>query len=372
MLVVSTGTSNNIELDTLEGFTISSSDRSLAGCSLPRDHSKHAAVSMATGGILKAFSRGRAYPVPVVCGGVLPNKYEHFAKCFILDSERSVMAGSLTRQRKGAASAVFRNGTTLWVTGGYDNDILLDSTELVQLVSQNSSNDGVDQVVAEAFVALPVPASSHCLQMVGTDTALMYGGDYGDWQVSWNVWLATNIDNNQTISWSQSEPLGRGRMQHMCGVLKTSYGQDYPHQKRIVVAAGGIESSFDNIFTDTVELLYFYRVGNSYKASTNGWEEGPRIPFKLCCAASATTEDHTKIFVAGGAVSHTPYHQSQYILSIDCIKNICVWVTGNALLGLPRSNGVAILVPPPPSASNGEEKYPGLDACNIYNDKRGS
>ena len=77
-------------------------------------------VEGATGGLLGTHA--------VLCGGGYPATDE----CYKITSKETIKFGQMNTKRVSAASVTI-NSNTLWVTGGYDGNNILSSTEFVYL-----------------------------------------------------------------------------------------------------------------------------------------------------------------------------------------------------------------------------------------------
>ncbi len=129
------------------------------------------------------------------------------------------------------------------------------------------------------------------------------------------------------------------RRHHGCGVLKIE-------DKEVVVAAGG---SLTYVNTDTVEFLWIEKIHNDVNIDGSSWEFGPKLPITLGDAASATTEDQTRLYLVGGTVLQWPYEQSSSIFHLGCegaMSIMCTWTRNDMELVTARSAGLAMILPP--------------------------
>jgi hypothetical protein len=184
------------------------------------------AVDGAVGGFLNQGD-------PLVCGG-----YPATNVCHVVNQPGQ--SSEMLEERTWSASLTL-NSSHLWVTGGRNGNVLLQTSEFVSI--GQPSVQGPD---------LPYAVDGHCLVGVNSSTALLCGGyngqglnecHYMDWE---------------DHSWSQGPSMMTKRMLHSCGIFKSA-----AHQGRnIVIAAGGYNTD-DNL--DSVEML---------DPITNTWIEG--------------------------------------------------------------------------------------------------
>ncbi len=353
MLILSTGSNQHYEIGDTEAFVISEGGN-LDRCSHTNLDSPKA-LSMTTGGFLKSTAANDSSYYPLICGG--RNSEQSNRNCYIFGEANLKPVGNLIHHRKGAASVVIGNGTTHWVTGGH-NEILESqaSTEFVTVVNNNGTIKINNEV---SSVTLPSPMAFHCLQMIGSSTAFLYGGvGYGT-QINRNSLFEANfrgIQQTTAANWIPSGSLKQARKEHMCGVLRDpDLGQDDPW--RIIIAAGGITSYHK--CTSTVEVL---RVKDSSNVNVmnlarSKWVSGPHLPIPLCCAASATTHDQGRLFIAGGLISESPYQQSLFVFSLTCPGKNCQWTKNDLELSYGRTSTIAMIIPP----VNPEEGQVGTD-----------
>ncbi len=164
----------------------------------------------ATGGILKRQEDSSSSEVldVVICGGetfvpgtVIEDLFVN-DECYKLntvdpfDSTENLESavGSLQVGRMGAASLVINNGQTLWITGGkmteaYENSV--ESTEL--LIIDSSEAKSSFSLVNEPGPDLPLRVNHHCLVGIGTDFALVIGGENHRDLVFWEVGVESSI-----------------------------------------------------------------------------------------------------------------------------------------------------------------------------------
>ncbi len=335
LLLLSTGNNMYAELSDTEAFTILPSGELNACSTHHHGNNLDMPVTMMrpSGGLLR-LQDSLQYR-PVLCGG--RSQGIVIADCFQLGSNEEEPLGRLLLSRHDAASVVIRDGTTLWVTGGRKMDQALDSTELLELSS--NADDGSETLINQASsspTTLPYPMSSHCLQVVGGNTVILYGGaSFEIGLIFSSSWLAENSDS-QPVSWMEGASMAEARYDHMCGVIKTS------EEAVIVVAAGGIVD-FSDKWTSTVKFLF---VEENSDSAINDWQSGPNLPVTLSQAASATTPDQRRLFVAGGRMSNLL--DSLYVFCLRCLDEVngCEWVKTEAEIWKGRSSSFAIIIPP--------------------------
>ncbi len=265
-------------------------------------------VEKATGGVLKIPSDGGedSLWILLLCGGVDPVELETKAECHLLGHGSTMAAGSMRYARAGAASVSLWNRTSLWVTGGvrdfWTNEMQeTDTTELI-----NVSVDKVEITTSEG-VPLPTALAYHCLEVINGKTAILYGGSVTNWMTTitrqaWRINVNDSFANNADIGWTSLAPMSVPRHMHSCGVVRedSGTGGNCNNKAKMVVAAGG-ETKYYESMTSSVEyfsIVYDKDGGNVIKDGT--WKEGPKLPKPLMGAASASTEDQTMLFLAGG------------------------------------------------------------------------
>ena len=271
--------------------------------------------------------------IPTFCGG-LRNDISN-GDCWRLGypiAEGSLMAKSGT-ERAGAASIVLENGA-IWITGGLNLD------EFDQDSSVIVARDFLEEfwtLSATESGALPRPMSFHCLQKLNNGKSILYGGEdfYSNDPLikdSWIINLDSIVSNPQ---WSQIGTMSMARRSHMCGVLKVGANTE------IVVGAGGIVSSMTGTVTDSVELIQVQD-----ESIESGWQLGPKLPMTLCEAGSATTIDHSRLFIAGGIISYAIEEGSRNVFNLKCHSiTVCEWTKTEAELWKFRRNPVAMVLP---------------------------
>ncbi len=354
ILIVSTGWNGLGRVDKTETFAINVSNGNI-GLQQCNDQNIQARlkVSRATGGNLKFIHRENGDyegPVPIMCGGI-DEIGETLVDCYSLIQVNRKPIVRMTTDRSDAASVVVRNGTVLWVTGGHSIHYSgLDSTDWIY---HDALSDALE---AKEGPRLAQKTFHHCIQMMDSRTAILYGG-YKAIPNSWTIDISedsisgsqSTADNNR---WIPGPSMKTGRHSHVCGVVRDSVTGN-----KIVVAAGGRD--YEDIITDQVELIFidsdnvFDSVisdeDNHFAPALSDWLHGPQLPFTLSQASSATTHHQTKLFVAGGKsadFARIPSGISKFILTFHCANLECKWTKQCLELRSRRSSPVAYVLPP--------------------------
>jgi hypothetical protein len=170
---------------------------------------------------------------PLVCGGGYPGTNV----CYVVNQPGQ--SSEILEERRFSASLTL-NRTHLWITGGYNDNGWLKTSEFVSI--GQPSVKGPD---------LPYAVDFHCLVGVNSSTALLCGGYNGG---DLNECHYMDLEDH---SWSQGPSMMTKRRYHSCGIFKSA-----AHQGRnIVIAAGGNTGAY----LDSVEFL---------DLTTNTWIEG--------------------------------------------------------------------------------------------------
>ncbi len=320
------------------------------------------ALKIASGGVLNANSRQQSVNenftstsyLPVVCGGMM-NVDE--GKCFHIGPTSSLPAvvGIMQEKRMGAASASILNGEFLWVTGGTIAGATA-TTEFLSvsdvLSSLTEDNDKATPLLTKG-IQLPRPMTYHCLEMVNGEMAILYGGTnalVGAPLIS-STWILENFgwtmsssgSEERLANWTIRAPMAQGRYQQSCGVISTDVTSNGNPMRFVVSAGGFLNPVGESVPTKSVELLRAYA---GRRLITATWEEGPSLPHTLAGAASATREDQTELFVAGGLISQNPYVESTKIYRLKCSLGACWWKKDDMELKFGRVLSVAMAIPP--------------------------
>ena len=97
----------------------------------------------ATGGLLQDSS-------PIVCGGFDGSDLGRISQCYIIDGNETLQTIDLNVYRWNSAS-VLLDKNTLWITGGYEFESVLYSTEYVKL-DQSTAIAGPNLVIFYFYV----------------------------------------------------------------------------------------------------------------------------------------------------------------------------------------------------------------------------
>jgi len=178
----------------------------------------------------------------LMCGGyvrrVKGEKGDFTSSCYLLTSSGYQDMPGLINKRAGAASLVTPLG--LWVTGGFDGDQDLDTTEVW---SNNQS---------QPHVRLPEGLMDHCLTSINNTHLLLTGG----FSISKNKHSAAAFIFSEQDGFTRITDMKRPRRAHGCSVINDS----------TVVVAGGELDYDEGPSTEYLDL-------NSFK-----WMEGPELP----------------------------------------------------------------------------------------------
>jgi hypothetical protein len=170
---------------------------------------------------------------PLVCGGAPATNV-----CYVVNKPGQ---SSEMLEERGYSASLTLNSSHLWVTGGYNGNVWLQTSEFVSI--GQPSVQGPD---------LPNAVGNHCLVGVNSSTALLCGGSNNGGDL--NECHYMDLEDH---SWSQGPFMMTKRRTRSCGIFKSA-----AHQGRnIVIAAGG----YNGAFLDSVEFL---------DPTTNTWNEG--------------------------------------------------------------------------------------------------
>jgi len=170
----------------------------------------------------------------LICGG--KKNYHITSSCYLLTRSGYQEMPGLLEKRDRAASVVTPLG--LWVTGGYDGDQYLDTTEIW---SNNQSR---------LHVRLPKSMSGHCLTSLNKTHVLLTGGltEYGPSSASFIY--------NEEEGFTRIEDMKTRRKDHGCSIINDS----------TVLVAGG---SGDDGKLSSSEYL---------DLTSLTWSPGPELP----------------------------------------------------------------------------------------------
>ena len=282
--------------------------------------------------MLTLSSKGDLVHMPVVCGGLLAKK-DYNKHCYRIGQSSPI--GTLTRERVGAASVIINNGNRLWVTGGrtiYNLD--QDTTDILDISADKESSDP-HLVMTDSSIKLPRKMSYHCLEMLDSTTAILFGGSEKHYQSSlFNQSWTLDLGNYGSVEWEQRASMLEPRWKHSCGVLRVNEEGG----RKLVVAAGG-EVNYDGQITDTVDVLHI-----KGKSPGKNWQFGPSMLVALSNAVSMTTSDQLKLLVAGGITVREEL--SAMVFQFKCQDiDLCHWNQMDDSLYYPRDSMVGIVFP---------------------------
>ncbi len=178
-------------------------------------------IAKATGGLIQD-------KYPLICGGALTDS------CYVIGKSSEIIA-QLNEKRYEAASVVL-SSNKLWITGGYNLDHRIKTTEMVEL--SQSGEIGISSYGPN----LPIPLFGHSMVLINETLAMVIGGttDIN----SARTWFF----NVQSQSWSNGPELQKARAFHASAVITdTETGIQY------VVVAGGTNTVAGDL--SSVELL---------------------------------------------------------------------------------------------------------------------
>ncbi len=361
MFLLTTGWNGNYELGNTENYVLQPSEETnmLSRCQLlPNAGQNMYALNKATGGVLRVQDQH----LPIVCGGDGPIDYND--KCYHIqggDFSMPTTVGKMRENRKGAASVAIFDGTTLWVTGGEFATKASDTTELIHVSMVASSKEDNPPTLLQG-IPLPQEMAYHCLEMINSKAAILYGGS--DWILNnpgyHQAWTIDNLVDPDLLmqnSWTTRATMKYGHYKHGCGVIKSD-GEG----GKFVVAAGGIDK--EDMSTSYVEFLKIEEDSFGNVTVNDAWEEGPPLPKALEGSASATTEDQTILILAGGRSKTPDIEYSLNTYSLRCSRGFCWWTSLDTELLFNRINGIALFVPPANSPSDNHDR--NQIVSNVY------
>jgi hypothetical protein len=177
--------------------------------------------------------------IALICGGSNPQypQYpQYLDECFAITANAIEDSVKLTKPRSAAASVVV-NGTTLWITGGYVQDLNYETktTEFVQL---NGSSPGPD---------LPHKVGYHCLVSLNDSTVILIGGmQNGLYLEDTNTFYY----NNDNKTWTEGPSLINGRFWHSCALFKNPLNGN----AETVIVTGGYNDKGTLVSTEFLNL----------------------------------------------------------------------------------------------------------------------
>ncbi len=274
--------------------------------------------------------------IPIVCAGSYRVKGVRKSRdtCHFLQFQNkqwvwTKLDKTLAEKRFKPASIITDNGRTLWVTGGYNDQMKTSfkSTDLVSIVDEG------EQLTAASFNIkpgpnLPVSSAKHCLVKLNSSTAMMIGGEKDDAPVKFSSTFFLDIQTGSSVPGPE---LSVARCWHKCGVLIQDHRSEdgnQQQQQQVVIAAGGLTGS------TTIRSTEMWIVG-----SNQGWTEGPEVPVDIFHADAVTVPDVNKLLVAGGGDSLNLVYQFEYNRN-----EIWIWTKLDQELSMPRKRSMAMLL----------------------------
>ena len=161
----------------------------------------------------------------MICGGY---GVDYFDECYSLTSEKATQVIHMSIGRLSAASIVL-NDNTLWVTGGYHDDLLA-STEYVRVTGTMPGPN------------LPMALSNHAMVAINSTCSMVIGGLDESWASS----ASTLYYNYNTEQWINGPSLIQARRIHAAGIVT-----DEVTDENFVVVTGG----HANGYLDSTEIL---------------------------------------------------------------------------------------------------------------------
>jgi len=201
-------------------------------------------------------------PTPILCGGGWPS-YED--SCITFKNSQWTKTHEMTTKRGGAAS-IQLNSTTLWILGGHNGDVTIDSTEFLR----------ADSSVGIPGPNLPIAMHSFCAVKFSEEEVYLIGGFTGTERLN-TVYILNPMDSSHIVG----PALKSKRSEHTCGLISNG-------QETKIVVAGGWDGNDD---LSSVEI---------FDPTTNNWIPGPSLPYKLTGSAMATSPDGRGVILFGG------------------------------------------------------------------------
>ncbi len=365
-------TENLIVVSEGYGSTYVLQQKRLSRCQPPKMQSMYP-INYATGSLLFDAQKTDRFQqhIPIVCGGEKEGMFSD--KCYRLETRtgnngRQLIntakpVALLNEFRKGAASISVLDRTTMWITGGrIGASGTLSTTEWLDLsMITATSPDAGDQnetlpTLAQG-IPLPRPLAYHCLEKINSNMAIVYGGTVWSepeqgFDALATAWTIQDLDAPQVLAtpildandvWTPAANMTRGRYLHSCGVVRDTMNA----RRKFVVAAGGGTNSSRSV-TYWVELLKVDEDDSGKVVHiSDSWQEGPWLPTALAEAASATSDDQTLLFVAGGHESFSAFVPRERIFNLKCVNDFCRWTEESAELMSGRTGAIAFIIPPP-------------------------
>jgi hypothetical protein len=156
--------------------------------------------------------------------------------CLAITDNATKATVKLAQARTNAASVVV-NSTSLWLSGGYLNNI--GKTRTTEFVELNGTRPGPD---------LPLVLSFHCLVSLNETIILLIGGKSNEATIS-----ATFYYNIDFETWTEGPPLITARFSHSCALFKSPL---HNHNDTVIVTGGYIiDINDENIEQSSTEFL---------------------------------------------------------------------------------------------------------------------
>ena len=159
----------------------------------------------ATGGLLGN--------TPLICGGESFGQY--IDECYSLNGETSKFVTKMSVKTSGAASIVL-NETILWITGGYNGNVPLASSEYIRLSGSSPGR------------YLPMTLERHVMIAINTTHSMLIGGYASDYL---DLTFYFNHGNQQ---WIDGPRLIQARWRHAVGIVN-----DQVTRTNLVIITGG-------------------------------------------------------------------------------------------------------------------------------------
>ncbi len=246
----------------------------------------------------------------VMCGSSTGDE-EESNKCYF-QGGNNMFTLDLLDSRIDTAGIVVGNYRKLWITGGWNGDRFLSSSEFVTM---NGSISGP---------SLPESQGGHCLTMLDDNRLMMVGGGLiGSRQQKNKV----HVYDFKKEFWIRGPDIGSNRNTFACGTV-TDLSED---NLRIAIVAGGV-------FAETSTEIWLQNGPNG----ASEWTVGPDVPVAIHGAGAVSTSDGSNLIVVGGGDGDVNY---KTLYSIQCSLRICEWSKMEHELMEPLYSPRLLLVP---------------------------
>ncbi len=265
--------------------------------------------------------------IPIVCAGSYRENGVRKSRdtCHFLQFENqqwtwTQLDKTMSEKRFMPASIITDDGRTLWVTGGYNDQIetTFKSTDLVSISDNNGALTGASFTIKPG-PNLPETVAKHCLVKLNSSTAMMIGGDNELDPVKRKTFFL-DIQTGRSLPGPE---LNMARCWHKCGVLLDP--GDGNHQ--VVLAAGGLNG-------DYLKSTEMWVVG-----SNQGWTEGPDLPVHINHAEEVVVNNVNKLLVVGCGEPET----MMYLFEHDWNEG-WIWSKLDQELSMPRKRSMSMLI----------------------------